>query len=94
MLDPRLLRADPQAVAANLARRGVAFDAARYARLEQARRERQTASEERRAERNRLSRQIGAAKAAGRDGDARRHLEQAGRLDAGLTEDGKRLAAV
>ena len=94
MLDPRLLRADPQAVAANLARRGVEFDAARYARLEQSRRESQTALEERRAERNRLSRRIGAAKAAGRDGDAERDLERANRLGAELAAGERRLGEV
>ena len=94
MLDPRLLRADPQAVAANLARRGVEFDVARYVRLEQLRKERQTASEECRAERNKLSRLIGTAKAAGRDDDARKHLEQAGRFDADLEEGEKKLAAI
>ena len=33
MLDPKLLRADPQAVAAGLARRGYQFDVAAYEAL-------------------------------------------------------------
>ncbi len=94
MLDPRLLRADPQAVAANLARRGAELDVARYERLEQARKELQTAGESRRAERNKLSRRIGAAKAAGRDGDARESLRQAGRLDDEMAAGEQRLAEV
>ncbi len=65
MLDPRLLRNDPYAVAAALADRGFAFDAAAFATLDARRKALQTKTEALQAERNRRSRAIGAAKAAG-----------------------------
>lgn len=37
MLDPKLLRSDPDAVAANLARRGFKLDVAQLSSLEEAR---------------------------------------------------------
>ncbi len=37
MIDPKLLRSDPQAVAANLARRGFTLDVARLQSLEESR---------------------------------------------------------
>ncbi|MES1925052.1 serine--tRNA ligase [Salinisphaera sp. T31B1] len=67
MLDPRLLRNDPQAVSAALARRGFDFDAAAYAALDAQRKRLQTRTEELQAERNRRSKSIGQAKAAGED---------------------------
>ncbi len=67
MLDPRMLRADPHAVARQLARRGFVFDAHAYAALEAQRKQTQTEAEELQAERNRKSRAIGQAKAQGRD---------------------------
>lgn len=67
MLDPRLLRNDPEAVAAALKQRGFDFDAAAYAELDARRKELQTRTEELQAERNRRSKAIGKAKAAGED---------------------------
>jgi len=67
MLDSRLLRNDPQAVAAALARRGFEFDAPGYAALDARRKDLQTRTEELQAERNRRSKSIGKAKAAGED---------------------------
>lgn len=67
MLDPRLLRNDPQGVAAALARRGFDFDVQRYGALEEQRKTLQTRVEQLQAERNQRSRAIGQAKAAGED---------------------------
>lgn len=67
MLDPRLLRNDPEAVAQALSRRGFVFDAAAYGALDDQRKNLQTRAEELQAERNRRSKSIGQAKAAGED---------------------------
>lgn len=67
MLDPRLLRADPRAVAAQLARRGYTFDVAAYEALEAQRKAVQVESEELQAQRNQRSKAIGQAKAQGQD---------------------------
>ena len=67
MLDPKLLRTEPEAVARNLARRGFALDTAAYARLEARRKELQTRMEQLRSERNSRSKEIGMAKSKGRD---------------------------
>ena len=52
MLDPRLLRSDPAAVAANLARRGFQLDLERLSAIEERRKAAQVASDEIRAARN------------------------------------------
>jgi len=70
MLDPKLLRQDLDAVAANLARRGFALDRERYLALESERKELQTRVENLRQTRNERSKAIGRAKAAGGDVDA------------------------
>jgi len=67
MLDSKLLRNDPEAVAAALARRGFRLDVDRLRSLEERRRELQTRSENLQAERNKRSKAIGRAKAAGED---------------------------
>ncbi|HEX5419572.1 MAG TPA: serine--tRNA ligase, partial [Gammaproteobacteria bacterium] len=67
MLDPRLLRQDLDAVAAKLARRGFALDKQRYAALEADRKRLQVEAETLRQTRNERSKEIGKAKAAGRD---------------------------
>ena len=65
MLDPRVLRNDPEAVAHQLARRGFVFDADAYRDLDTRRKTLQTRAEELQAERNQRSKSIGKAKAAG-----------------------------
>ena len=67
MLDPKLLRADPGAVVANLARRGHTFEEAAYAELEADRKRLQTAAESMQAERNTLSKRIGEVRQQGGD---------------------------
>lgn len=67
MLDPKVLRADPRAVADNLARRGFTFDAAVYAELEAERKAAQSEAESLQAQRNTLSKRIGEARKQGED---------------------------
>lgn len=67
MIDPKLLRQSTADVAANLARRGFAFDAEQYAKLEGERKTLQVETEELRAEKNDSAKRIGKAKAAGED---------------------------
>ena len=67
MLDPKLLRSDPDSVAASLARRGYALDVDQVRTLEARRRELQTRTEELQNERNTRSREIGQAKSRGED---------------------------
>ena len=67
MLDLRLLRSDPQAVARNLARRGYRLNLARFAELEKRRKDQQVGVDALRNERNTRSRAIGQAKAQGQD---------------------------
>lgn len=67
MLDPKLLRNDPAAVAASLARRGFVLDVAQIEALEAERKQAQTEAERLQAERNTRSKAIGQAKAKGED---------------------------
>ena len=67
MLDIRMLRNDPQGVAANLARRGFALDLAQFSSLEAQRKEAQVAVDALRNERNTRSKAIGQAKSRGQD---------------------------
>ncbi|MAM56039.1 MAG: serine--tRNA ligase [Salinicola sp.] len=67
MLDPKLLRSDPQFVAQRLALRGFTLDTAQLESLESRRRELQTRTEQLQNERNVRSKSIGKAKAAGED---------------------------
>ena len=67
MLDPKLLRTEPDRVAANLARRGFMLDVAALAALEERRQDIQVRTDALRAERNARSKAIGKAKAGGED---------------------------
>jgi len=67
MLDPRLLRSDPQAVAIQLARRGFRLDTGALQALEERRKTIQIETQQLQAERNARSKQIGKTKAAGED---------------------------
>src|ERR1044071_4259246 len=67
MLDPKLLRSDPAAVAANLARRGFTLDVRRLAALEESRKKWQIRADELRNERNVHAKSVGKAKAQGQD---------------------------
>ena len=83
MLDPQLLRREPEAVAARLAARGFALDLPRLAALEARRKAAQTETEQLQAERNRVSKAVGEAKRRGED---------AAPLLAQMTGVGERLA--
>jgi seryl-tRNA synthetase len=67
MLDPKLLRSDPAAVAENLARRGFKLDVERLNELEESRKKWQMRSDELRNERNVHAKTVGKAKAQGQD---------------------------
>lgn len=67
MIDPKILRQSSDEVAANLARRGFAFDAGAYLELESERKELQVQVEALRNDRNASAKQIGQAKARGED---------------------------
>src|SRR5512136_839173 len=67
MLDNRLLRSDPAAAAANLARRGFKLDVELFRSLEERRKSAQVAADEVRAARNAHAKSVGKAKAQGQD---------------------------
>ena len=67
MLDARLLRSDPEAVARNLARRGYVLDVHRFRGLEERRKAAQVAADELRAARNAHAKKVGQAKGRGED---------------------------
>lgn len=67
MLDPKLIRGDLNDLAAQLARRQFTLDIDQLSSLEATRKSSQTAMESLQAERNRVSKAIGAAKAKGDD---------------------------
>ena len=72
MHDIRLIRDDPQAFDAQLARRGLSPMAGKVLLIDGERREKITAAEKAQAERNSASREIGKAKAAGDDAEFER----------------------
>ena len=67
MLDAKLLRSDPDAIARNLARRGFVLDVERFRALEERRKAAQVAADEVRAARNAQAKKVGMAKAKGED---------------------------
>lgn len=67
MIDPRILRNEPETVANRLAVRGFQLDVQEFQRLDEQRREIQLRTEELQAERNSRSKNIGMAKAKGED---------------------------
>ncbi len=70
MIDPKLLRSDPETVARNLARRGVVFEVAAWRALEERRKGAQLESDRLRAERNANAKAVGMAKGRGADASA------------------------
>ena len=67
MIDPKLLRSDPDAVARNLARRGFALDVEALKALEEKRKPFQVESDRIRSERNANAKAVGMAKGRGED---------------------------
>ncbi|MCU0758683.1 MAG: serine--tRNA ligase [Steroidobacteraceae bacterium] len=82
MLDSKVLRSDPAAVAANLGRRGFVLDLAAFAALEERRKHWQVAADRLRAERNANAKAVGMAKGKGEDASVllRRGEELTGEL--------------
>ena len=79
MLDPKLLRSDPQMVAEKIKSRGIELDFAEFEKLESRRKGLQIKTQELQNERNTKSKNIGKAKAAGEDSHQTYHqafLEQ------------------
>ena len=92
MLDPRQLRSDPVAVAANLARRGFHLDVAAFSALEERRKTAQLESDRVRAERNANAKAVGIAK--GRKEDASALLARADELTRQLDASDQAISAV
>lgn len=69
MLDPKIIRQDVQAVAAQLKKRGVVLDIAKFNALEEQRKNLQIKVQELQNERNVLSKAVGQAKAKGEGAD-------------------------
>ena len=92
MLDLKLLRQDVDAVTANLARRGFAFDRAAFNSLEAERKTLQVEVETSRQARNDKSKAIGQAKAAGKDIEPLRR--EVGELGEKLATGEKRLEEI
>ena len=92
MIDPKLLRSDPAAVAANLARRGFTLDVAALQGLEEQRKPWTVELDRLRAERNVNAKAVGMAKGRGEDASAL--IAKGERLGAGLAEAEGKLAAV
>ena len=92
MIDPKLLREQPETVANGLARRGAPFDVSAYRTLDAKRKTLQVRSEKLRAERNRLSKEIGAAARQG--GDVQPLKNQVAEAAKGLTEAENELKTV
>ena len=67
MIDPKLLRNDPEGVARNLARRGFQLDVAAFNALEEQRRKWQVEADRLRAARNAHAKSVGAARGRGED---------------------------
>jgi len=67
VIDPKLLRASPDLVAANLARRGFVLDVSQLVAIEERRKSAQVEADRLRAERNANAKQVGMAKGRGED---------------------------
>ena len=92
MIDPKLLRSDPEAVARNLARRGFTLDVAALQGLEDKRKPWTVELDRLRAERNANAKAVGMAKGRGEDASAL--IAKGESLIAGLAEAEGKLAAV
>ncbi|TLY51333.1 MAG: serine--tRNA ligase, partial [Gammaproteobacteria bacterium] len=92
MIDPKLLRTDPEAVARNLARRGYTLDVTALRALEEKRKPWQVEVDRLRAERNANAKAVGVAK--GRGEDVRALIAKGETLTASLAAAEAALAAV
>jgi seryl-tRNA synthetase len=92
VIDPKLLRSDPAAVARNLARRGFTLDVAALQRLEDQRKPWTVELDRLRAERNANAKAVGMAKGRGEDAGAL--MARGESLTASLSDAESKLAAV
>jgi seryl-tRNA synthetase len=92
VIDPKLLRTEPDAVARNLARRGYTLDVAALRALEEKRKPWAVEVDRLRAERNANAKAVGMAK--GRGEDAAELIAKAESLTAGLAQAERELLAV
>ena len=92
MLDPALLRKDVDFVVAQLKRRGLDFDVARFNQLEAARKEVQIETETLQASRNALAKEIGKLKSQGQDASA--IMQEAGQIPEKLKVLEEKLAQI
>ncbi|TLY64123.1 MAG: hypothetical protein E6K52_02595 [Gammaproteobacteria bacterium] len=92
MIDPKLLRSDPEAVARNLARRGYQLDVQGLKALEEQRKPWQVQADRLRAERNANAKAVGLAKSRGEQVEAL--IAKGERLTAELAQAEQHLAAV
>ena len=92
MLDPHLLRNNPDQVRQALARRGYGLDVQAFTALEERRKKIQVETQELQAEKNARSREIGQAKAGGED--IQPLLQQVASLGDRLKDSEEKLAAV
>jgi seryl-tRNA synthetase len=92
MIDSKLLRSNPDAVARNLARRGVVLDVATFTALEERRKRWQIETDRLRAARNVAAKKVGAAKAGGED--TAEFLAAGEALACALQEANQKFAAV
>ena len=90
MLDPQLLRKDPEAIAERLKMQNFNFDWQRYANLEDRRKQLQADVESMQGDRNRVSKEIGSIKRQG--GDATTLMAQMSDLADGLKQGQEDLA--
>ena len=95
MIDPKLLRSDPEAVARNLARRGFVLDVPALRSLEEKRKTLQIEVDRLRAERNANAKAVGMAKAKGNQGgDVAPLIARGEQLTAELTDSDLGLTAI
>ncbi|HWM66233.1 MAG TPA: serine--tRNA ligase [Steroidobacteraceae bacterium] len=92
MIDPKLLRSDPEAVARNMARRGLTLDVEAWRALEEKRKPFQIEVDRLRSERNAIAKAVGMAKGKGEDVSAL--IAKGEALLADLTDAEQALAAV
>jgi seryl-tRNA synthetase len=92
VIDPKLLRSDPEAVARNLARRGFSLDVEALKALEEKRKPYQIEADRLRAERNANAKAVGMAK--GRGGDVAPLIAKGEALTQGLAQAEENLLAV
>ncbi|MDO4998508.1 MAG: serine--tRNA ligase [Neisseria sp.] len=86
MLDIQLLRNDAAAVAARLAQRGYQLDTARFNALEETRKNVQIQTEQLQAQRNSISKQIGALKGQGKHEEADAAMAQVAQIKSDLEQ--------